>query len=242
MTTASSAREDSTFKVQEIGFFYPALQIDDKNPEGPFVTTGKDVVYRDVNMFVAAAKRVAKRKTNDVVASHLQLCLRGSALTWFSTLKESMQGALNEDLNLFCEKLFAKYKLRPSQALDKLHDERFTMADAARNRHADDYVQNMVLFGSQCGMTAEASLAMAWKNLDPEIQRDVRRPNDSIDEFSQELDEAVEYWFLRKSHDKTHGGARDPQDSGYSSPDAIEAGYQRGLRAGERRASNQQQR
>ena len=71
MTTSSSA--DSLFKVQEIGFFHPALQINNKNPEGPFVTTGKDVVYRDINMFVAAAKRVAKRKTNsvDVVVSHL---------------------------------------------------------------------------------------------------------------------------------------------------------------------------
>ena len=111
-----------------------------------------------------------------------------------------MQGALNKDLSLFCEKLFTKYKLRPSQALDKLHKERFTMADAARNRYADEYVQNMVLFGSQCGITAEASLAIAWKNLDPEIQRDVRRPNDSIDEFSHDLDEAVKYWFLRKLH------------------------------------------
>ena len=162
MTTGSvGAKDDALFKVQEIGFFYPALQIDEKNPEGPFVTTGKDVVYRDVNMFVAAAKRIAKRKTNDVVASHLQLYLRGSALTWFSTLKESMQGALNNDLHLFCEKLFAKYKLRPSQALDKLHNERFTIADAARNRHADEYVQNVVLFGSQYGMTAKASLTMA---------------------------------------------------------------------------------
>ena len=71
ITASSTTREDSSFKVQEIGFFHPVLQIDNKNPKGPFVTTGKDVVYRDVNMFVAAAKRVTKRKTNDVIVSYL---------------------------------------------------------------------------------------------------------------------------------------------------------------------------
>ncbi|MDI1493220.1 MAG: hypothetical protein OHK93_005008 [Ramalina farinacea] len=110
------------------------------------------------------------------------------------------------------------------------------MADAARNRLADEYVQKVVLFRSQCGMTAEASLAIAWKNLDPENQRDVSRPTNSIDEFSQDSDKAVEYWLMRKSHDKSSA-----QDSGYSSPNTIEAVYQRGLRAGERRASSQQQ-
>ena len=93
-----------------------------------------------------------------------------------------------------------------------------------------------VLFGNQSGITAEASLAIAWKNLDPEIQRDVSRPNDSIDEFSQALDKAVEYWSLRKSHDKSSA-----QDSGYSSRNTNEAAYQRSLRAGERRTSSQQQ-
>ena len=80
---------------------------------------------------------------------------------------------------------------------------------------------------------------MAWKNFDPEIQRDVRRPNNSIDEFNQEFDEAVKYQFLRISYNKTYNGARSAQDSGYSLPDAIEAGYQRGLRAGKRRIFSQ---
>ena len=81
------------------------------------------------------------------------------------------------------------------------------MADAARNRHVDEYVQNVVFFGSQYGITAEASLAMAWKNLDPKIQRDVSRLTDSIDEFSQDLDKAVKYWFLRKSYNTSKRNA-----------------------------------
>ena len=35
------------------------------------------------------------------------------------------------------------------------------MADAARNRYIDEYVQNIILFGSQYGITAKASLVIA---------------------------------------------------------------------------------
>ena len=75
------------FKVHEIGFFHPGLAITRDLSEGLFVISGKDIYYRDVYMFVQQLRRVARSK---LVEGHLHLCLRGSAITWFSAMKSSV--------------------------------------------------------------------------------------------------------------------------------------------------------
>lgn len=237
----------SDFKAHEVGYFYPGLTITKDYPEGPYITTGKDTYYRDVHMFIQQAKRVGRTKP-DVVAANLHLCLRGSAMTWFSCLKPSRQDSLSDDLSLFCTTLVEKYKQSHSQAFDKIHSERYTMVDAQRLRPADEFVQTMLLHGQSCDQSTTAVLTLAWKNLDKELQRDVRRPtHGDPDEFARDLDDAAEYWASNSMPINTSIVKPAQQQIIYnpgSRRDAVdekEAAFQRGVRSAERRLLPQPQ-
>ena len=185
-------------------------------------------MFRDVHMFVRQAKQVAR--TKDSVASNLYLCLRGSAMTWFMAFKPHRQDALCEDLNYFCDALIQKYKQTHSQVFDKLHAEHYTMEDAKNRRPADDYIQTILLHGQSCEQSTTAILTLVWKNLDRELQRDVRRPSDDADNFVRDLDESIEFWasessvlFVKKSIVRFDSNPRT------FTKDKKEAAYQRGL-------------
>ena len=250
LTAHTNSNGDTFFRAQEIGYFHPGLPVTKEQPEGPYTTSGKEIYYRDVHMFVTQVKRVGRKKD---IAPHLHLCLRGSAMTWFSSMKVSLQDAMSEDLYLFCDRLVDKYKLSHSKAFDLLTAEKYTMPDAQRLRPADEYVQAMLLYGQSCGQSAEAVLTLAWKNLDRELQRDVQRPNDDPDEFVRQLDSAAEYWASRNfSSARPNASYTKPEHRDvypnklYSNPaEEKEAAFQRGVRSTERRllggAANQQQ-
>ena len=235
-----ATKNSTEFKVQEIGYFYPGLGVSRENPEGPFINVGKDLIYRDVHMFVQQARRIARNKPN--IVSYLHFCFRGSAITWFSSLKESLQDAMADDVNLFCDRLVDKFKLSHSRAFDKLHAERYTMDDAKKTRPADEYIQSMLLYGQACDQSTTAVLVLAWKNLDREIQRDVRRPRGDPDEFARDLDDAAEYWASSPASKRSTVSTTAVAISGNSDRfdrsdryDEKEAAFQRGVRSAERR-------
>ena len=71
------------FRPEEIGFFDPLLA--KEFGDGDMVQSGKDVLYRDVQLFISRAKSIAESKGPDgpnVVRRSLEQCLRGSALMW----------------------------------------------------------------------------------------------------------------------------------------------------------------
>ena len=221
------------FKVHEIGFFHPGLAVSKELPQGPFVTSGKDVYYRDVYMFVQQLRRVARSKS---VEGHLHLCLRGTAITWFSAMKSSIQDAMNDDLTLFCDRLISKYKLSHSRAFDLLHAEHYSMNDAKNLRPADDYIQTMLLHGQQCDQSAAAVLTLAWKNLDRDLQRDVRRPHGDPDEFARDLDDVAEYWAsISSTKNKPTTYSPGYEYAPTRQHEEKEAAFQRGVRSTERR-------
>ena len=154
------------FKPQEIDYFHPELAVTKKQPEGPYVIADKDIIYRDVYMFVQQTKRVRRIKA---IASGLHLCLRGLAITWFSCLKDSRQNAICDSLFFFCQALIDKYKQSQSQAFDKLYAKHYTMKDAQRIRPADEYIQNIIRYDRSCDQSVQAVLTLAWKNLNREL-------------------------------------------------------------------------
>ena len=135
------------FKPQEIDYFHPELAVTKKQPEEPYVIAGKDIIYRDMYIFVQQAKRVRRIKA---IASDLHLCLRESAITWFSCLKDSRQDAMCDSLFFFCQALIDKYKQSQSQAFDKLHAEHYIMENTQRMRPADKYIQNIIRYDRSC--------------------------------------------------------------------------------------------
>ncbi|KAL8635025.1 MAG: hypothetical protein Q9228_007445 [Teloschistes exilis] len=219
------------FRTADIGYFHPNLPVDKEHPEGEFLASGKDIFYRDVVQFVQQVRRVAHTKN---VASRLHLCLRGTALPWFTNLPSDIQDQMSCNVDVFCDRITAKYQISTSRAFDLLHAEKYTMQDAKKNRPADDYVQSMIRYGKHCGQSDLSVLTLAWKHLDEELQRDVTRPytTTTSDELARAIDEAAEYWStrnrLKATSDRTH----------YPNNDATEAAFQRGVQSGERRANN----
>ena len=220
----------SEFKTSEIGFFHPGLEITKDLPDAPYVEAGKDVIYRNVHLFVQQARRAAR--TNNTVASNLYRCLRGSAMTWFTSFDENTQMILENDLDEFCKRLETKYKLSCSKAFDKLHASHYTMDDARSLRPADDYIQTMILYGQSCDQSVPAVLILAWKNLDRELQRDVHRPTGDIDVFTKDLEDAIEYWSSAEPSKKPT--VRFDSNPRTFTKDEKEAAYQRGIESGRR--------
>ena len=85
---------------------------------------------------------------------------------------------MTSELEFFCQQLTAKYKISQSEALDLMQNERYTMKDAKDQRAADEYVQALIRHSKYCGMGIQVTLTQAWKNLDSELQRNIRRPTE----------------------------------------------------------------
>ncbi|KAL8635087.1 MAG: hypothetical protein Q9228_007388 [Teloschistes exilis] len=230
-STAYAPRQGD-FKTADIGYFHPNLPVDKEHPEGEFLTSGKDIFYRVVVQFVQQVRRVAHTKD---VASRLHLYLRGTALPWFTNLPSEIQDQMFTDVDAFCDRLTTKYQISTSRAFDLLHAEKYSMQDARKNRPADDYIQSMIRYGKHCGQSDFSVLTLAWKHLDDELQRDVRRPGSSTlaDDLAKSIDEAAEYWSTRNRRGVTYDRPSNTNN------DATEAAFQRGVQSGERRANNQ---
>lgn len=232
--TVTAVVKTEPFKPSEVGYFYPGLP-EDTHPSGDYVISGKDVFYRDVHMFAQQIRRVAATKE---VIGHLHLCLRGSAMIWFTSQSNFTQTKLLHDPEEFCRVLIAKYKISTSKAFDKLQAEHYTVQDARKGRPADDYVQSIIRHGRSCDVVDFAALTYAWKGLDDDLRRDVKRPtkHTTSDEFVEALDEVIEYYGsitrkdTRSTANTTFGNRFDEK----------EAAFQRGVKATERRLLNQQ--
>ena len=183
------------FKASDIGFFAPGLAITSEYPAGDVINVSKYTVYRDVVLFVQQVRRIARSSPEDI-ASRLHECLRGPAMLWFSGLMVELQDRICSAVDIFCTRLEQKYKMSTSQAFDNLTSEHYTMADAQKLRSVDEYIQAILRYSRAAELPESAALTIAWKNLDFELQRDVRvlEPNDDQDDFIKRLEQACELW------------------------------------------------
>ena len=205
-------------KLSDIGLFHPNLKVTSEYPAGDILSSGKEVIYRDVMLFVQQVRRVGRTKPG--IAPYIHTCFRGAAMQWFSALTEEIQDWLIADPKKLLDTLTEKYRLSRSLALDKLHREHYTMQNALDMRSADEYVQAIMRYCRSAGINdTDAILAHAWDNLEFELQRDTRAPvtGDSTDDFAKRLQQASELW------------SKKARQSNQSSQDREEAAFQRGL-------------
>ena len=73
------------FNPEEVGFFdyfYDSRNVD---TAPAMERAGKSTFIRDVHVFIDRVKDVPIAKGKELVRQNLHLCLRGSALAWFTT-------------------------------------------------------------------------------------------------------------------------------------------------------------
>ncbi|MCJ1224180.1 hypothetical protein MMC12_000824 [Toensbergia leucococca] len=178
------------FRASDIGYFHPGLEVSKEYPAGDIVNVGKDLYYRDVLLFVQQVKHVASIKKIE----NLSLCLQGSAMQWFASLDSNTQSSMNREHVIFTNKLTIKYRLSPALALNKMHQQHYTMKDAQNLRPADEYIQAMLRYERAAGMIGNGILVQAWQNLHWELQRDVFCPteNTTPDDLVARIDQVAQ--------------------------------------------------
>jgi hypothetical protein len=67
---------DTRWRIEEFGLFEPDLPIDDRHPDGDIIISGKDTIYRNIDIFYEYIKDTIAIKTTDTVRDNLHLYLR----------------------------------------------------------------------------------------------------------------------------------------------------------------------
>jgi len=75
------------------------------------------------------------------VRSNLSLCLRGSALMWYTNYLNDIEKAeLRSDLNLWYEIFKKRFQENPAVALKKLNELRYTRQDVRNRISVENYI------------------------------------------------------------------------------------------------------
>jgi len=70
---------ETQFRIEDFGLFEPDLIVDATHPPGDVISIGRDTIYRNVDAFVTRVHDAATVKGADLVRSHLDQCLPGTA-------------------------------------------------------------------------------------------------------------------------------------------------------------------
>ena len=107
-----------------------------------------------------------------------------------------LQNRISRIVKIFCTRLEQKYKMSTSQTFDKLISEHYTMSNTQKLRFVNEYIQIIFRYSRTIELSESAALTIVWKNLDFELQRDVRvlESNDDQDDFIKRLEQICELW------------------------------------------------
>ena len=100
----------------------------------------------------------------------------------------------------FTDELVTRFKMSIARAMDRLHTEKYSLNDVAKEREPQSYLQDIQLYASASGVEdRHAQLMWAWQNLDVEIRSVVTMPTTSttvqaLQAFGGELEAKRDLW------------------------------------------------
>lgn len=97
----------------------------------------------------------------------------------------------------FTDELVTRFKMSIAKAMDRLHSEKYSLNDVAKERELQSYLQNIQLYASASGVEdRHAQLMWAWQNFDVEIRSVVTMPTTSttVQVFGGELEAKRDLW------------------------------------------------
>ncbi len=116
--------------------------------------------------------------------------------------------------------LTARFKTSPSEAMDALLKENYTVEDVRNGRDPMAYVQAVIRHGKSARLPLYNSVLFAWRNLDSTLQLHVPRPTieTSESQFIDILLARKEVWIRHFSRPPSPRGFRrfEPTNRGYS--------------------------
>jgi hypothetical protein len=187
------------WKPADIGFFYPDMPYTWGTAE--VVDKEDKVYYRSVYAFTNRLRVAAQTKDPAKMSSNLDTCFRGEAARWWNNeVDELVRGGLihTRDINNWCRVLEERFKLPPSQAMDRLDNIHYTIRDAANRRSVTAYISSIVAAAKQCGETTEFQQVLrAWRHLDLALRAAIDEPKEgtTVKTFMDTLLAKQSNWF-----------------------------------------------
>ena len=189
----------SRFNPDDVGYFDPFYESKSADTAPAIEHTGKSTFFRDIHVFIDRIKDVARAKGEELLRQNLQLCLRGTALGWYTTeLTENDKRLVTYNLGEWYRLLLARWKPPRSQGMTVLLREKYTVQDAARHREPREYAQTMLRAAQNADMgVMKDHMLLIWNGLDLEFQRDIPEPDGTTDynRFLESLDKRKYQWW-----------------------------------------------
>ncbi len=185
----------------DIDFFDPNFEGKSASTEEAVAHAGKDTYYRDVHVFVKRVKEMAIVLGPEIVRKNLPSCLRGTTLVWHtSELSDVSRRILSygENVDEWVQALTNRFKTQATTATANLLKERYTMADAGKNREPREYAQKIIRWAKSAEMSSAFNqLNIVYNGIDPELRRDMRKPtkDTTIDDYLQLLNDCKDIWW-----------------------------------------------
>ena len=225
-------------KADDVGYFDPACE-----GEGPVVSVGRHMFYKDIYAFVDRLKDLASIKGDEKIREILPTCFRGEALTWHSTELTDLEKTLlrTADLAVWFDSLVKRFKERATVAVQHLQTEKYTMTDARNGKSPRTYVQSIMRHAKAAELTSSFNqLTVAWNNLGLEFRRDIPEPTPAttLGQFLDQVDSKANIWFEmarqnrapsqnvdRRNPPKQSGQYNNNRQGGFSKPPFFSSPY-----------------
>jgi hypothetical protein len=178
----------SRLRAADIGYFDPA---------GTDIT-GKTVIYTDVFAFTDMLLHLAETQHDDIRTA-FPLCLRGTALFWYSTELTPLERSLlsSAPVSTLCTSLISRFKERPGIALRALISSRFTFSDIRSGKTIRTHVQEMLRFARSSGFESEFNtLLLIHNSLDTPLRGHIDEPTETttLGQFLTAIDAKWSLW------------------------------------------------
>lgn len=191
------------FNSDDVGYFDPFYEGKSVDTAPAIEHTGKSTFFRDIHVFIDRVKDVARAKGEELLRQNLQICLRGSALAWYTTeLTENDKRLVAYGIEEWYRLLLARWKQPRSQGMSVLLREKYSMQDAARHREPREFAQTIMRAAQNADMgVMKDHILLIWNGLDTEFQRDIPEPDTNTDynKFLESLDKRKYQWWEHAS-------------------------------------------
>jgi hypothetical protein len=185
-------------RASDIGFF---------DPENQDTSISKTVIYTDVFAFTDMLLHLAETHTDNDIRNAFPLCLRGTALFWYSTELTAIERRLfsSAPVSELCNSLISRFKERPGLALKGLLSARFSFQDIRSGKTIRTHVQEMLWHtrSSFGGSTSEfQTLLLIHNSLDVPLRSDIDEPDETttLAQFLTAVDSKWSLWLDKASH------------------------------------------
>ena len=218
------------FNPDDVGYFDPFYDNKSSDTAADVEHSGKATYFRDVYTFIDRIRDVARAKGETLVRQNLQLCLRGSAMVWYTReLTEDSKRLLGYNVEEWYRLLQSRWKAPRHVGLSALLRERYTIQDASRKREPREYAQVIVKAAQNAEIgTLKDHVMIVWQNLDMEFQRDIPEPGHDVDldAFLKSLDSRKYQWW----HHASRYGRTQPQPASRRSDARYDGGNRGGYK------------